>query len=167
MTSPLENSPANVSTVESVTWPAGSITQTARGGVSLPASSSSVVAVSAPCAAAAASASALRSKATTSCPPFSRRSVMLAPILPSPIMPIFIRAPLERGRCRSERSGLVGQRLEQLVEGLGERRHALVLERLLHVLHVDTGRADGGEGGHRRLRVGIDRAVQGSVILER
>ena len=61
MTSPLENRPVSSSTVESVMWPAGSITQTARGESSLPARSARLVDGSAPLPAAAFTASALRS----------------------------------------------------------------------------------------------------------
>src|SRR3984957_10765748 len=100
------------------------------------------VAISAPLDAAFFNASSCRSYATTSCPPLSRRSVMLAPILPSPIMPIFMRAPLGGPRklwLGSEGSGFVGQRLQKLVERLGERGDALVFEGLLHIEHVDAG----------------------------
>src|SRR5580693_798199 len=147
MTSPLENKPVSSSTVESVMWPAGSITQTARGEPSLLARSARLDDASAPLPTAAFTASALRSYATTSCPPLRRRSVMLAPILPSPTMPIFTRAPLGCG-AGSEGSGFVGQRLQQLVEGLGEGADALVLERLLHIEHVDAG------GGQAREDLG-------------
>src|SRR3984957_5824726 len=103
------------------------------------------VAISAPLDAAFFNASSCRSYATTSCPPLSRRSVMLAPILPRPIMPILMRAPLG-GAAGSEGSGFVGERLQQLLEGFGEGVDAFVLERLLHVEHVDAGGGEPGQG---------------------
>src|SRR5580704_9210161 len=166
MTSPLENRPARASTAASVTWPAGSINHAALGGLSLPARSSRDVAVSAPLAAACFNASGCRSYATTSCRPLSRRSVMLAPILPRPIMPILMRPPLGCP-AGSEGSGFVGQRLQQLLEGLGEPVHALVLERLLHVLHVDPGLAQAVQGGRGARGVGVDGPLQRAVVLER
>ena len=80
----------------------GTITQAARGGDSLAASSSREAAGSAPLSAAACRASADRSKATTWWPPSSSRSVMLAPILPSPTMAIFIARPVLVGPARLE-----------------------------------------------------------------
>src|SRR5580658_3851570 len=93
MTSPASKSAPRAAMVSSVGLPEGTITQAARGELSFFATSSSEAAGSAPLAAAASRACSERSKATTSWPPFSSRSVMLAPILPRPIMAIFIVAP--------------------------------------------------------------------------
>src|SRR6185437_4762823 len=141
--------PASSAMVESVAGPDGTITQAARGAVSLAARSASESAASAPLAAAACRASADRSNATTSCPAFSSRSVMLAPIFPRPTMPILIAVLLSSWRelllagialggsigsasILPRRSGqgvgLVGEGLQQLVEGLGERVHPFVLQ---------------------------------------
>src|SRR5579884_1771884 len=97
-TSPAWSSPFRVSMVELVGSPAGTMTQTTRGDASSPVSCSSVSAVAAPLEATPARASADRSKATTSWPFWMRRSVMLAPIFPSPTMPIFMRHSRPRSR---------------------------------------------------------------------
>src|SRR5687767_3975424 len=85
--SPRDISSASARTVFSVGSPAGTMIHTARGACSCLTSSSSTVAPRAPFATLAATASALRSNATTSCPPRTRRVVMFAPILPSPTIP--------------------------------------------------------------------------------
>ena len=94
MTSPELNRSANAAIVESVGGPAGTMTHAARGGSSFLARSSRSSATMAPLAPIALRASAERSYATTSCPAPISRSVMLAPILPSPTMAIFMCSPL-------------------------------------------------------------------------
>ena len=63
-------------------------------------------------------------------------------------------------------AALSRQRLQQLVEGLGEGVHALVLERLLHVEHVDAGLGQAGQGGRSRVGIGVDGPLQRPVVLE-
>src|SRR5580658_2827208 len=96
ITSPAAKSAPNAAMVSVVGLPEGTMTQAARGEPSLAATSSSEAAGSAPLAATASRAAWARSKPTTWWPPFSSRSVMLAPILPRPIMAIFIVAPHSR-----------------------------------------------------------------------
>src|SRR5579862_4935191 len=73
-----------------VGWPAGTMTHTARGASSFATRPSRESAVSAPWEATSARASVERSKATTSWPFSTSRADMLAPIFPSPTMPIFM-----------------------------------------------------------------------------
>ena len=111
-TSPDPNSPASVVMVSLVGLPAGTMTQATRGGSSAAASSSRVATGWAPKAAAAARASAFRSKATTSWPCSISRWDMLAPILPSPTIAIFMGVPpwwVGRGGGRGG-DGRVGRR---------------------------------------------------------
>src|SRR5829696_6242194 len=102
--SPAASSPASSSSVASVASPAGTITHTARGAASCATSAGSESAAVAPAPAAARSASALRSKATTECPPRCSRAVMFAPIFPSPTIPICMRgmAPWSYVHVRDE-----------------------------------------------------------------
>src|SRR5580658_7327210 len=82
MMSPLPKIAHNAAIVSSVGLPEGTLIQTIFGEPSLPQSSLSPVdAVAAP-AAACATASALRSYTTTWCPPWIKRVVIFAPILP-------------------------------------------------------------------------------------
>src|SRR2546426_7783300 len=87
ITSPGDSSFDKASIVDSVGSPAGTITQTWRGAFSALTRSSSDPAPLALTASAFVIASALRSKATMSWPPRSRRVTMLSPILPSPTKP--------------------------------------------------------------------------------
>src|SRR5580704_6332891 len=171
MTSPDSKWSASSAIVESVGGPDGTITHAARGDDSFAARSSSDVAGSAPFAATASRASAERSNATTSCPAFSSRSVMLAPILPRPTIPIFIvvlpclAVAFLPGRRRSgQRARLVHERLDQLVERLGERVDALVLERRRDVREVDARAGQRGEDRRRTGRVRVDRPRDRRVV---
>jgi len=82
--------PSSAVIVASVGSPAGSMTQKMRGLSSLAATSSSEATATAPSCASFSPASALRSKATTSCPPRINRRAMLAPMRPSPMIAIRI-----------------------------------------------------------------------------
>src|SRR5581483_10751057 len=192
MTSPDSKCSASWPIVLLVASPAGTMTQAARGGESFSTNSARLAAGVAPFEATASRASACRSKATTSWPSLRRRSDMLAPILPSPIMPMRMdRSSLLRGArgcvvvvvCdgtgrravpdggsgragESEGAGLVRQLLDELVEGLGEGVHALVFEGLLHVFHVDANVGELVEDGGGLLGVGVDGTVQFPVVLE-
>src|ERR1700733_2802371 len=168
ITSPGSNSSARRVMVELVGSPAGTMTQATRGAVSDDATSSSVETVLAPKAATAPRALSERSKPTTSCPFSIRRWLMLAPILPSPTMAIFIgfsscRSRWERwlatgsgprGGCPTALAparpgtsacclpvaqgvGLVSQGLHELVEGLGEGGHPLLLSHAGDIGEVD------------------------------
>src|SRR5579872_1563951 len=85
--------PFRASTVRSVGAPAGTMTQATRGGSRCPTSSTRRSSDLAPFWLTESRASGDRSNATTSWPFSRRRTVMLAPIFPSPTMPIFIPAP--------------------------------------------------------------------------
>src|SRR5918995_4705906 len=85
--SPESSSAAIAFTVDSVMWPAGTITQTARGAVSFDASSASEAAPSAPSATSVSIAAGLTSWTTHRCPSRIRRRTMFAPILPRPTIP--------------------------------------------------------------------------------
>src|SRR5450759_3192637 len=160
ITSPASKSPASLVMVELVASPAGTLTHATRGAYNFDATSSRVEAVSSPKAATSLRACSARSKPTTWWPCSTRRWVMFAPILPSPIMAIFMllssscsaraadRAqgqggggtPPPRQLPVAQRVGLVRQGLHELVERLGKRRHPFGLEGLGHVLHVDARR---------------------------
>ena len=73
--------------------PAGTIIQMTRGDSSFPTTSAGEEAPTAPAATACSMASACRSVAMTWCPPRTSRSVMFAPILPSPTMASFMTNP--------------------------------------------------------------------------
>jgi hypothetical protein len=87
ITSSGESSFDRASIVDSVGSPAGTITQTWRGAFSALTRSSSDPAPLALTASALLMASVLRSYATISWPPRSRRVTMFSPILPSPTKP--------------------------------------------------------------------------------
>src|SRR6185312_2848323 len=84
--SSFSSSGSSLSSVSSTT-PAGTISHTARGFSSFFTKSSSELAPVAPCLTEASTAFADMSYTTQLCPAFSRRTTMLAPILPSPIIP--------------------------------------------------------------------------------
>src|SRR5438046_8765386 len=94
ITSPGESSVESAATVDSVGSPAGTITHTWRGGASAFTSASSDATPLAFAACALLTASALRSYATMSWPPRSRRVTMFKPILPRPTNPSCIDAPV-------------------------------------------------------------------------
>ena len=71
------------------------------------------------------------------------------------------------GDRRPEGGGLVRERLQQLVEGLGERRDPLVLEDGGDVVHVDPGAGQPRERGRRSAWLGIDGPCERAVVLER
>src|SRR5579864_6799102 len=107
-TSPLASSGASSPITESTTA-AGTMIHTARGGVSASSSSAALPAARAPNAATALTFAALRSYATHSCPPCCRRRTMLAPMRPSPIIPMRIAAtpslPLQPAKVTSFAGG--------------------------------------------------------------
>lgn len=93
MMSPCRKCFAASSTVSSVGLPLGTMTQMTVGWSStrdLPIASSSELAAIAPSSAYACTVSDLRSNATTPCPAFIKRRVMLPPIRPKPIMLSFM-----------------------------------------------------------------------------
>src|SRR6266545_5266875 len=92
-TSPVDSRPARASTVDSVGSPAGTMIQIARGGARAETIASIEVTPLAPAVVACATASALRSYATTTCPPRVRRVTMLRPIRPRPTKPSCIVTP--------------------------------------------------------------------------
>src|SRR5579872_438885 len=155
------NSSPSFDTVSLVGRPAGTITQATRGGCSFSARSSRVSAVSAPYLATASRASAPRSKPTTSWPLSIRRRDMLAPILPSPIIPILMALLLcsslsvlgdlvEVGGRHAEHTAPVGEEALPVADGLGgdERAEVVVLPRDRHL----GGRAGGHDlEGHDRV----------------
>src|SRR6478609_1340429 len=77
-----------------LTTPAGTMITMARGGASSSTNAAMWLAPVAPSAATAATASGSRSVATQLCPAFISRRTMLAPMRPSPIMPICIHFSL-------------------------------------------------------------------------
>ncbi len=79
--------------MEESTTAAGTISQTARGGLSFPTKSSSEPAPVAPSPARPFTLAAFMSQTTHSWPAFIRRRTMLAPIRPRPIMPSCIAPP--------------------------------------------------------------------------
>src|SRR5438105_4179091 len=97
--------------VGSVASPAGTITRTARGGLSALGSWASEPASSAPLSRARAAASAARSQATIRWPPRASRVTMLPPIRPRPTNPSSIRmsslpVAMRRPRGRESRAAV-------------------------------------------------------------
>src|SRR5438445_3303910 len=88
--SPAARRPPRRPTVSSVAWPAGTMTQTDRGGWSAATRSSSEAAGIIPSFASASSVPAERAVPTTRWPPRIQRRAMLPPILPRPTIPISI-----------------------------------------------------------------------------
>src|SRR5581483_7630170 len=91
ITSPGESTPRSSSIVSSVGLPEGTMIHTARGVcVNFATISASELAPVAPPSTLALTASALRSYATTECPPRIKRVAMLAPMRPRPTIPTCI-----------------------------------------------------------------------------
>src|ERR1051325_2694313 len=103
-TSPLPRCGTSASIVSSTGLPEGTMIQITLGAVSRAQRSRRSAAPFAPWAALAFTASALRSHTTTSCPPLSRRSVMLPPIRPRPIIASCIVPPGSWSRDRRRRA---------------------------------------------------------------
>src|ERR1041385_9062976 len=103
-TSPLPRCGTSASIVSSTGLPEGTMIQITLGAESRAQRSLRSAAPFAPCPALALTASALRSHTTTSCPPLSRRSVMLPPIRPRPIIASCIVPPGSWSRDRRRRT---------------------------------------------------------------
>src|ERR1051325_5906671 len=103
-TSPLPRCGTSASIVSSTGLPEGTMIQITLGAVSRAQRSRRSAAPFAPWAALAFTASALRSHTTPSCPPLSRRSVMLPPIRPRPIIASCIVPPGSWSRDRRRRT---------------------------------------------------------------
>src|SRR5437870_670854 len=95
MTSPLSSRGSNASRVFSTGSPEGTMSQTARGVFSSFTRSLMEAAPAAPFVTARSMALLSMSCTTTRCPPFSSRSVIFAPMRPSPISPSSITSILE------------------------------------------------------------------------
>src|SRR6266702_5080160 len=101
------------------TTAAGTMSQIARGFLSFLTKSLREFAPAAPSLASCFTESALRSYTTHLCPFFCRRRTMLAPILPSPIMPsCIVSAPL----CSHVVDSLLCALRDCLLHGLRQRR---------------------------------------------
>src|SRR5690349_14063352 len=97
--SPCASSGTRASSVSCVGWPAGSISHTTRGACNARTSDGkSLVSLTPFSFSRLARATGLTSKALTRAPPRASRRAMLAPIRPSPTMPICISVHL--GSCR-------------------------------------------------------------------
>src|SRR6478609_3818360 len=94
MVSPGSSRSASACTVSSVMWPAGTITHTTRGAGSAATRASSEAPAIAPSPASRSIAAGSTSLTTTSWPSRINRRVRLAPIRPSPTIPIFMRPSL-------------------------------------------------------------------------
>src|SRR5947209_12948189 len=147
MTSPFSRTSSRVLMVSSVGSPDGSISHTARGGSSAFTRASREPAPSAPSDASLLTEWSLRSHATTSWPCCVRRSVMLAPMRPSPTIPIFIRTPfpfstdlLQVVDLDAQDPPAVGLQALEVADGLGVDECSEVI-RLPRDLHVSARRA--------------------------
>jgi hypothetical protein len=96
ITSPFSIKPLSSTTVSSVGFPAGTITQAARGFFNFPTRSFSELAGVAPALANSFTESALRAYTTHSCFPFISRRTMLPPMRPSPIIAICMSCPPQK-----------------------------------------------------------------------
>src|SRR5258706_3643943 len=107
MVSPADRCAATPSTAAPVT-PAGTISHTARGGVSFATRSATEVAPIAPDCASVSTAAVLWSYATHSWPAYVHRRTRFAPMRPNPIIPSCMSTPVGDvltgdGRARRER----------------------------------------------------------------
>src|ERR1700732_4743169 len=123
MMSPGERTADNRWMVSSIGAPAGIINQKMRGALSFWPRSSRLPAPVAPLAASAAMASADRSKTTTWWPPCIRRTVMPAPIRPSPIIPNSIYASNARMALKRRSRRPAGRRADRLPDCHQTLRH--------------------------------------------
>src|SRR4051812_13153675 len=148
--SPSSSSGSSVWNAFSVGVPAGIISQRTRGWPSLPASSTSDPVVR---------SGAVRAYVSTSCPSSRRRSVMFAPMRPSPTMPSFMSGGDELAALRADA-------VEQLLERVGELLHAFLLEGLGDVVVVDSCLREVVQQAARVVEAVLERERDLAVVLE-
>src|SRR5579863_7400558 len=160
--SPRSSRPPNSSIVLFVGAPAGNITHTCRGGASALTNSASDEQPFAPIFADAATAAGLRSNAAHVWPPSSKRSTILAPILPNPTMPSCMSLPFRRCRHRKMRGGARDRARERRKPGIDvhaevhphhatpvRQQRLIIAERLRVLERAEVERLIGDPARHR------------------
>src|SRR5438105_3768369 len=138
---------ATSSTTAPVT-PAGTISQTGRGGVNLPTRSATEVAPTAPERASASTAAVSWSYTTHSWPACTQRRTRFAPMRPSPIIPSCMSPPVGRDRRRVLAGGNRGADDSRQVPELGDDHFATGVDAIEEPVGVlDDSTADHDELG--------------------